>query len=170
MLSLLSNNLLSIVVTIHVEIKPRLEPTPEEEGACDTRTDTHTHTYPFRSSKMSGSMKLRRDQSSDRLFCSGVPVSSRRLAASYDFRALQTHTHNVHIHVHVYTCIYTHTQTDRHTHAHKIKNNTQTIEANGEASDLMSLQLRFLMRCPSSTTRNFQLRLMRCRWSRIHIS
>ena len=37
---------------------------------------------------MSGRMKLRRDQSSARLFCSGVPVSSRRLAASYDLRAL----------------------------------------------------------------------------------
>ncbi len=37
---------------------------------------------------MSGRRKLRRDQSSARLFCSGVPVSSSRLEASYDFRVL----------------------------------------------------------------------------------
>ena len=42
----------------------------------------------LRSSKMSGRRKLRRDHSSARLFCSGVPVKRSRLPASYDFRAL----------------------------------------------------------------------------------
>ena len=37
---------------------------------------------------MSGRRKLRRDHNSARLFCSGVPVSRRRLEASYDFKAL----------------------------------------------------------------------------------
>ena len=53
-----------------------------------THSITHPPTHPLRSSKMSGRMKLSRDHSSARLFCSGVPVSSRRLAASYAFRDL----------------------------------------------------------------------------------
>ena len=44
--------------------------------------------HPLRSSNMSGRIKFRRDQSSARLFCSGVPVSNSLLAASYDLRAL----------------------------------------------------------------------------------
>ena len=44
----------------------------------------------LRSSKMSGRRKLSKDHSSARLFCSGVPVSSSLLAASYDFRALES--------------------------------------------------------------------------------
>lgn len=44
----------------------------------------------LRSSKMSGRRKLSNDHSSARLFCSGVPVSSSLLAASYDFRALES--------------------------------------------------------------------------------
>ena len=42
----------------------------------------------LRSSKMSGRRKFSRDHSSARLFWRGVPVSRRRLAASYDFKAL----------------------------------------------------------------------------------
>ena len=42
----------------------------------------------LRSSKMSGRRKLRRDHSSARLFCNGVPVKRSRFPASYDFRAL----------------------------------------------------------------------------------
>lgn len=37
-------------------------------------------TYLFKSSNTSGSRKLRRDQSSDKLFCSGVPVNSSLLS------------------------------------------------------------------------------------------
>ena len=54
---------------------------------------------------MSGRMKLRRDQSSARLFCSGVPVSRRRLAASYDLRALCVSV-CVCVCVCVYLCMY----------------------------------------------------------------
>ena len=43
----------------------------------------------FKSSKMSGSKKLRSDQSSARLFCNGVPVSKSRFAVLYVFNSLE---------------------------------------------------------------------------------
>ena len=63
--------------------------------------------YQLRSSNISGSRKLSKDHSSERLFCRGVPVRRSLLEALKAFKVL------------------------------------------------MSLQLRFLMRCPSSTTRYF---------------
>lgn len=44
--------------------------------------------YLLRSSKTSGSRKLRRDHSSARLFCSGVPVSSNLLSVGSRFSSL----------------------------------------------------------------------------------
>lgn len=41
-----------------------------------------------RSSKMSGRRKFNKDHNSERLFCNGVPVRSRRFAALYVFSSL----------------------------------------------------------------------------------
>ena len=50
---------------------------------------TYEFTHLLRSSNISGRRKLSRDQSSARLFCSGVPVSRRRWVDVYIFNSLR---------------------------------------------------------------------------------
>ena len=49
---------------------------------------TWNKTHLSRSSNMSGKRKFNKDQSSDKLFCNGVPVSSKRFAVLYVFNSL----------------------------------------------------------------------------------
>lgn len=112
-------------------------------------TDMHQHPlkgHLWRSSKMSGSRKLSNDHSSAKLFWRGVPVRRSLLAALNDLSTLWL----------------------AHTQAH-----TRSLWSNNlerQLVYLINLQLRFLMRWPSSTTRNFQFLSWSCFWSLMHIS
>ena len=54
-----------------------------------------------RLSKISGMRKFRSDHSSAMLFCSGVPVNSKRFADLYNFSSLHKQTANCHSNTHI---------------------------------------------------------------------
>jgi hypothetical protein len=72
-------------ISIYAEITKFLYETP---GIYNT-----TKSYLFKSLNMSGNKKFKSDQSSAKLFCSGVPVNNNRLAAGKAFNSLQKACH-----------------------------------------------------------------------------